>query len=57
MCHLADLGKVVFGVTAEHGEFQDSEFELPTYIEVMQREKLCSLPQFLILAYPESEMP
>lgn len=30
MYHLADLGRVVFGVTAEHGEFSDYEFELPT---------------------------
>lgn len=30
MCHLADLGKVVFAVTAEHGEFSNFEFELST---------------------------
>ena len=30
MCHLADLGKVVFGVTAEHSEFPNFEFELAT---------------------------
>ena len=28
--HLADLGQVVFGVTAKHGEFIAYEFELPT---------------------------
>ena len=30
MFHLAVLGKVVFGVTAEQGEFQNFDFELPT---------------------------
>ena len=30
MCHLADLGTVFFGVTAEHGEFPSFEFELST---------------------------
>ena len=28
--HLADLGRVVFGVRAERGEFPDHEFVLPT---------------------------
>lgn len=30
MFHLAVLGKVVFGVTAEQGEFPNFDFELPT---------------------------
>ena len=30
MYHLADLRHVVFGVTAEQGEFSDYEFKLPT---------------------------
>ena len=31
MFHLAVLGKVVFGVTADHGEFPNFEFELSTF--------------------------